>query len=338
VPIVIAAATFYQDTFVGDGSQLTGLTNGLVTSAITNPLQSAAYSSITAFQPANANLTNWANLQTNQVASTNGQFSSLTVTNTIIVGTNIAIASSNQFEVWGTNVTKPAFVVRSTNGSANTVVGGPNLLEAFNGATSEFKVDNSGNETIAGSITSGLNISTATSGQLAFGGRGGISASSDGQIILKNNAGTGFTFIQAGPTTTWPTFNVGIATNLQIQAGGSTRITVGFTGTYTNATSFQYLTNPVTDGGKFTNTTGGRLTVYLSVNLTDSTISGAPGYCITNQTSGQYHNFTNSFVLSGLVSDQGTFDMSPNDVLITTNKNSGSASAALDHSFGVYSK
>lgn len=103
----------------------------------------------------------------------------------------------------------------------------------------------------------------------------------------------------------------------------------------TNTASFSYVTNPIASGMYWTNTTLARVALKVTWTLNDSAIAGFPSLCMTNVSSGEFYNPTNSFVLAGVTSGRAEFHLSPGDYFIATNKSSGSASATVDASFAV---
>lgn len=103
----------------------------------------------------------------------------------------------------------------------------------------------------------------------------------------------------------------------------------------TNQAAFSYITNPIVSGAFWTNTTGQRVELKVNWTLVDSAISGFPSLCMTNISSGEFYNPTNSFVLAGTVSGRSGFYMSPGDYFIATNKSSLNGNATVDASFAV---
>lgn len=100
----------------------------------------------------------------------------------------------------------------------------------------------------------------------------------------------------------------------------------------TNIAGYGLITNPITTGGFWTNTTGGRITLNINYTLTDA-VSGDPGLNMTNLGNGDWFNATNSSAVASIFSDRVSFDMSTNDFIVVTNKSSGSAASAVNGSF-----
>ncbi len=83
----------------------------------------------------------------------------------------------------------------------NTLSSGSSLLMDLQvGGASKFNVSTTGTIVSAGNFN-GLNIIVAGSGILSFSARSKISSLSDGSILLQNNAGTDFSRLQFGLTT-----------------------------------------------------------------------------------------------------------------------------------------
>lgn len=98
----------------------------------------------------------------------------------------------------------------------------------------------------------------------------------------------------------------------------------------TNNAPFTRLASPLVSGQFWTNTTGARCTLAINYTLTASAISGAPSLCMTNITSGETFNATNSLALSVITSARVLFLVGTNEYFVITNQSSGSASAAVD--------
>ncbi len=158
--------------------------------------------------------------------------------------------------------------------------------------------------------------------------------------------GNGTLVASNGPTINNPNFIGTISLN---SSGGGSNLfgTTSFTGNvYQSSGAVQFtnnmagylspLTNPVTLAAIFwTNTTGYRVKLSINYLLTDSAVSGSPGLCMTNCSSGDYFNATNSFVLAGLSAGSRMFVLGPGEYVCVTNKSSGSASASIDSSFAT---
>lgn len=103
----------------------------------------------------------------------------------------------------------------------------------------------------------------------------------------------------------------------------------------TNTANFSYITNPIVTGQFWTNTTGARVFLKLNYTLGDSVVSGFPGLAMTNVSSGEWFNATNSLVVASSVAGRADFNLSPGDYFVATNKSSGSATVTIDGSFAV---
>lgn len=98
---------------------------------------------------------------------------------------------------------------------------------------------------------------------------------------------------------------------------------------------FTSITNPIVSGLFWTNTTSQRVRLKVNWLLDNDAVSGFPSLCMTNVSTGEFYNPTNSFVLATDSSGRTQFDMSPGDYFIVTNKSSGSAAATVTASFVV---
>lgn len=99
----------------------------------------------------------------------------------------------------------------------------------------------------------------------------------------------------------------------------------------TNLAPMVYVSNPVVDGGYWTNLIG-KGTLYVNYTLTDSAISGDPGLNMTNIISTDWFRATNGFALSGVTANRVSFAMALNDYFFCTNQSDGSASAKVNAS------
>lgn len=104
--------------------------------------------------------------------------------------------------------------------------------------------------------------------------------------------------------------------------------------TITNIAVYKGLTNVITTGGFWTNTTGSRVTLYINYTLTD-TVSGDPGLLFTNISNGDWFPASNSVAVATTFPGRVQFDMSTNDIMVATNKSSGTATTTIDRSYVV---
>lgn len=145
-------------------------------------------------------------------------------------------------------------------------------------------------------------------------------------VTLTGNGMMGF--IYAGSLSRWI-----LITPFGDQTVSVTNLNVASGYLATNTASFFSTNNLLIDGGYWTNNLGGRVLVTVNGLLTASTVSGAPSLCVTNITSGQAFNFTNSLALNVVMSSSASFLVGTNEYVVVTNKSTGSASAALISSF-----
>ncbi len=150
----------------------------------------------------------------------------------------------------------------------------------------------------------------------------------DGNDVTLQNQGTLAVFYDVSDSrwkvrTQFPT--VASATTLNAASGSLA----------TNTAPYSVISNPVSSGLFWTNTTGQRVVLKIVWTLSGSAITGFPSLCMTNVSSGEFYNPTNSFILTAISSGRSDFHLSPGDYFIATNKSSGSASATVDSSFGV---
>ncbi len=150
----------------------------------------------------------------------------------------------------------------------------------------------------------------------------------DGNDVTLQNQGTLTIFYDASDSrwkvrTQFPT--VASATSLAAASGSLA----------TNTARYASITNPISSGLFYTNTTGQRVVLKVAWTLSGSAVSGFPSLCMTNVSTGEFYNPTNSFILAAVSSGRSDFHLSPGDYFIATNKSSGSASATVDSSFGV---
>lgn len=99
--------------------------------------------------------------------------------------------------------------------------------------------------------------------------------------------------------------------------------------------AFVGITNPIVSGQFWTNTTGQRVELKVTLLLVNDAVSGFPSVCMTNISSGESYNATNAFALAGSSSQRVEFHLSPGDYFVATNKSSGSASASVTASWAV---
>jgi len=123
-------------------------------------------------------------------------------------------------------------------------------------------------------------------------------------------------------------------TRIQIDTSGQTfEFINGTVSLQTNTASLVTLTNPVTSGVRWTNTTTSRGFLTLNGTHTEA-VGGAPSMCITNLSNGEWSNQTNSLSLVGVLSWRTELVVGPNEIIIVTNKSTGAgASSTLNASW-----
>ena len=139
----------------------------------------------------------WDNTNKRLGIGTNSPASPLSIVNTIALSAgatnprieNIAYTINNSGAQTGTatgiflNATETAL-----NGQTH------NLLDLQVGGVSRFRVDNSGNGTFAG------DIQATSGGQIRWSGRTILNSLVDGNLLIRNSAGSGFSLLQLGGT------------------------------------------------------------------------------------------------------------------------------------------
>lgn len=97
----------------------------------------------------------------------------------------------------------------------------------------------------------------------------------------------------------------------------------------TNDAPFTRLSSPLASGQFWTNITGARCLLAINYTTTASAVSGAPSLCMTNITSGETFNATNSLALGVILSGRAVFLVGTNEYFVITNQSSGNASAEV---------
>lgn len=146
--------------------------------------------------------------------------------------------------------------------------------------------------------------------------------------LVTNVTANSFTTSGDGDGSLKLTNAAGVLTATMTATNGG-QITLRLASIPTNDAPFTRLSSPLASGQFWTNTTGARCLLAINYTLTASAVSGAPSLCMTNITSGETYNATNSLALGVIISGRTTFFVGTNEYFVITNQSSGNASSEV---------